>query len=192
MITFLYAPLLKHTSPAFLYNTKQFTQLKHTGTYAIYIYIYIYIMIHKSSHMIDDVQYMIVFMLLFNNTSILPVYPSFVMPRASSPAERPGTRASAIEWYPPHAGPSSHGPSDHSTASDVALCCTWGAGIDHEKWRFQKLRWFKTQTLFLWGLTYINKRYFHAHQGTNVLIHCYITYVSMPVLPETISLRGNI
>ena len=85
--------------------------------------------------MIDDVQYVIVFMLLFNNTSILPVYPSFVMPRASSPAERPGTRASAIEWYPPHAGPSSHGPSDHSTASDVALCCTWG-GIDHEKWRF--------------------------------------------------------
>ena len=42
VITFLYAPLLKHTSPAFLYNAKQFTQLKHTGTYAIYTY-YIYI-----------------------------------------------------------------------------------------------------------------------------------------------------
>lgn len=162
-------------------------------------------MIHKSSHMIDDVQYMIVFMLLFNNTSILPVYPSFVMPRASSPAEKPGTRASAIEWYPPHAGPSSHGPSDHSTASDVALCCTWGAGIDHEQLRFQKLRWFKTQTLPFLGFDIHKQKIFSCSPGYQrfdpLLYYICIYACLVPGLfhgtlrvkvPETISLRGNI
>ena len=78
-------------------------------------------------------------------------------------------------------------------------CAVLGEELTMKNGDFKNCDGSKPRLYHFWGLTYINKRYFHAHQDTNVSLCIYACLVpglfhgTLRVkVPETISLKGNI